>query len=479
MKKWLSLILCLVTVLSLTACGTKDDTPGQGRGKIQLTYWAVINENNHAVTQQLVDKFNETNERYTVKLVPKTTGYSASLGGILKGKTPPNIVQVDERYFKQYVNEGYLASMDSFIQSSNYDLSDFWETTVERFRYNPETGYSGGDNPLYALPSNMDPAVLFYNATALKEGGVNIISVAENQVADYNAQNGTKYLAKAFQVYDTAPAEGLTAKNGKYYVYNNQIPMSWDELIEISKLFTKSYNPSAPTNYGFFNEWWFSFGWGVGGDCLEWDESKGQYVFALGEETDNYLVTGKDGITVNGNHYEEGELLSHTDKHYVAEVLSNTGHADYATVKGYVDGQNLYALPSIRDAFELFLQLPQSKDKIVTDGVEGLAVSPTPTIIGNKSKTNLLTSNEVAFVSDAYSVAYNLGKAMEALGKDWDVAPMYQYREYDSDGRLKTVNGTPVVGKLSMIIPSLWRASTTASSLMASSMSRNGVSNGI
>ena len=126
--------------------------------------------------------------------------------------------------------------------------------------------------------------------------------------------------------------------------------MSWDELIEISKLFTKSYNPSAPTNYGFFNEWWFSFGWGVGGDCLEWDESKGQYVFALGEETDNYLVTGKDGITVNGNHYEEGELLSHTDKHYVAEVLSNTGHADYATVKGYVDGQNLYALPSIREA---------------------------------------------------------------------------------------------------------------------------------
>ena len=106
----------------------------------------------------------------------------------------------------------------------------------------------------------------------------------EGEIAPYNAQNGTSYLARGYYVYDEAPASGLLTKNGKYYVFNDQIPMSWDELLEIAELFTKSYNASSPTNYGFFNEWWFSFGWGVGGDCLEWDEELGQYVMALDEE---------------------------------------------------------------------------------------------------------------------------------------------------------------------------------------------------
>lgn len=108
--------------------------------------------------------------------------------------------------------------------------------------------------------------------------------MAEGEIASYNAQNGTSYLARGYYVYDEAPASGLLTKNGKYYVFNDQIPMSWDELLEIAELFTKSYNASSPTNYGFFNEWWFSFGWGVGGDCLEWDEDLGQYVMAPDEE---------------------------------------------------------------------------------------------------------------------------------------------------------------------------------------------------
>lgn len=68
-------------------------------------------------------------------------------------------------------------------------------------------------------------------------------------------------------------------------MFNNQIPTNWTELVELSKLFTKSYNASSASTYGFLNEWWFSFGWSVGGDCLEWDEEKGQYVFNLGDET--------------------------------------------------------------------------------------------------------------------------------------------------------------------------------------------------
>ena len=71
-----------IAAIAFGAVGCGDDDPAK-RGKVQLTLHAVINENNKDVMTQLVQKFNETNARYTVKLVPKTAGYSAQLGGML------------------------------------------------------------------------------------------------------------------------------------------------------------------------------------------------------------------------------------------------------------------------------------------------------------------------------------------------------------------------------------------------------------
>lgn len=454
----LALLMCGAVVLGTAGCGESD--PNR-RGKVQLTFWAVVNENNQAVMTEVVNNFNESNDLYYVRLVPKTSGYSASLAGTLKGSNPPNIVQIDDRYFKNYVNEGYLTSLEEYFvdkvedgevvrEASDLDLTQIWPTAVDRYRYNPETGYSGGDNPLYGLPAGIAPGVMYYNKTALRAANINVISVTEEDIPEYNTQNGTSYLARGFYIYDEAPAEGLTARDGKYYVFNDCIPMSWEELISISELFTKSYTPSSPTNYGFFNEWWFSFGWSVGGDCLEWDDELGQYVMALGEETPNYLVTGEAGVTIDGTAYAEGDILSYADKHFVEDVLAaGTGNVSYNEIKGYVDSKVLYELPSIRDAFTLFLQLSQSKGKAVTAEANGLALSPTPTIIGNKSKMNLLTSNEVAFVVENFTEAYSIGKGMSDLGKEWGVSPLYQYRIYDeSTGELARANGTEIKGKL-------------------------------
>ena len=128
-----------IAAIAFGAVGCGDDDPAK-RGKVQLTLHAVINENNKDVMTQLVQKFNETNERYTVKLVPKTAGYSAQLGGMLKGSNPPNIVQIDDRYFKDYINEGYLTSLDEYFTdkkdengtvvraASTLDLTDIWQS---------------------------------------------------------------------------------------------------------------------------------------------------------------------------------------------------------------------------------------------------------------------------------------------------------------------------------------------------------------
>ncbi len=460
MFRALSLTVCALLGLAAVGCAEEGGNPS-GKGKVPLTVWAVVNENNNEAMKQVVATFNERSENYRVTLIPKSSGYSAQLGGTLKGSNPPNVVQIDDRYYKGYINEGYLTDLEEYFQdkkdasgnvvrpASELDLSDMWETAVNRYRYRydseAQVGYSGPDQPLYGLPVGIAPGVMYYNVTALKNAKVNLISVSEDELAAYNKEHSATYLPHGYYVYDKAPAEGLTAKDGKYYVFNNRIPMNWEELVEIATLFTRSENAGSPTTYGFFNEWWFSFGWSVGGDCLEWDEAKDQYVMALGEDAKNYLVTGSDKITVNGTSYGAGEILSYADKHYVAD------HSSDPTIQGYLSEQRLYPLPSIREAFTLFLRLPQRSSRKVTEdngGEYGLQVSPTPDIIGNKSKLNLLTSREVAFVVENYTEAALIGKEMTGQRLEWDIAPLYQYREYNEDGTVKQVNGTDIKGKM-------------------------------
>lgn len=139
--------------------------------------------------------------------------------------------------------------------------------------------------------------------------------------------------------------------------------------------------------------------------------------------------------------YKAGDLLSYADKKYVA------AHASDATIAGYLSAQKLYKLPSIKDAFAEFCRLSQTKSKVVTGDKYGYGVSPSPTTLGNNSKTTYFTTGEVAIVCESLSAVRTIGETMKTLGKEWDVAPLYQYREFDADGRVKTVNGTRAVGK--------------------------------
>ena len=439
----LAIAVCAVLLCGLAACNGGGD--GKKQGKKKVTFWSEVNDSNQTLLTDAIKAFNDAHEDIQVTLVPQSTGYSANLAGTLRGSNPPDIVMIDDKYFKSYVKEGYLSKLDDYVgagKDESFSLEDMWPSLVNRFSYNPETGYSGTGGDYYAIPSGNSPSVLYYNATLFKEQKVNVISVEEDKLDAYNSQNASQFLPHGFYVYDIAPAQGLTARaDGKYYVFNNQIPTNWTELVELSKLFTKSYNASSASTYGFLNEWWFSFGWSVGGDCLEWDEEKGQYVFNLGDETPNYLVTGSEGVTVDKTTYKAGDLLSYADKKYVA------AHASDATIAGYLSAQKLYKLPSIKDAFAEFCRLSQTKSKVVTGDKYGYGVSPSPTTLGNNSKTTYFTTGEVAIVCERLRAVRTIGETMKTLGKEWDVAPLYQYREFDADGRVKTVNGTRAVGK--------------------------------
>lgn len=429
----LAMVLAVVLLLGLTACGGGEE---KQKGKVKISFWAELSSATQDALQQIVKDFNASHPNIVVTLVPQAD--SSSLSNVLRGSNAPNVIMVDDRTIKSYVAEGFLEKLDSYIAADtnpNFNLDDMWESSVERFSYNAETGFSGTGSDYYAIPGGNNPTFIYYNVDLFNAQNVNIISIPENEISG-------NLLPHGYYVYDTAPMDGMTARaDGKYHVFNNRIPMNWEELVNLSKIFTKEYNSSSTSTYGFMNEWWFSHGWSVGGDCLEWDEASNQYIFALGDETPNYLVTGAEGVTINGTQYAAGQTLSYADKHYVQENLTDS------TIAGYISAQKLYALPSIRDAFAEFTKLSQATSGLVTEGVYGYGVSPSPNAMANNSKSSYFTTGEVAMVCEEAKAAYNIGKSMDVLGKKWDIAPLYQYREYNEDGTPKTVNGTNICGK--------------------------------
>ncbi|MGN0806250.1 MAG: hypothetical protein ACI4MC_04355, partial [Candidatus Coproplasma sp.] len=311
---------------------------------------------------------------------------------------------------------------------------------VDRFRIDSETRRAGTGTTLYGVPNGDDPSILFYNTAYFESAGVNVISIPEDELEAYNSEHGTSYQPHGYAEYSSsaAPAVGLkTSKNlaGKEVVkvFNNRISMNWEELLCLSKYFTKAYNSSSSSTYGFLNEWWFSYGWSVGGDCIGYNKETGHYEFTLGDEDPNYLVI--EDVTVNGSEYKAGEVLLYEDKTYVAEQGAK---GEYMS--------SLYELPSMYDAFAEFCALSQTKGKAVdSKGKVGYGISPSPSSLVNTSKMTYFTSGNVAILCDSYSLV------PETLGqsnlKTWDFAPLYQYKEYeggslDDSGNLKIIGET-------------------------------------
>lgn len=511
LKKVIALSLAgLLSVASLTGCGGSGG--GSKDGKVEITFFAGVTADNGDAYKKMVETYNKTQgeiDGVYVNYKPKASTYDADLSTVFAGKIVPDVVTISDQYFKGYTKDGNLYNIQTLVDDEslvtknadgevNLDLSKIPSVMLDRFRINWENKSSGSrEDDLYAIPNGSNPTFMFYNIEAFENAGVNIISVAEEDLDAYNSANGTSYMPHGFAEYteSTAPAQGLkTSKNlaGQTVVkvFNNQIPMNWNELLVLSKYTTQAYTADSLTQYGFLNEWWFSYGWSVGGDCMMWDVETEQYTFSLGNDAPGYIAV-KDTI-VNGTAYKAGDILSNVDKAYLQKNPS-------AVVS------DLYKLPSQYEAFSEFCALSQAKGKAVDiSGKTGYGVSPSPAKLGSYSKTTFFTAQNVAMVVLGLESMNSITQSL-AGRFTWDIAPNIQYREYEggdvnADGSLKTigangytgalkeVNGTKIVGEeagsalnLSFAIPAnapnaeagykfiQWAAGAEGQSILASS----------
>ncbi len=439
-KGLLALGLCAAMLLPAAACGGGDE-----QGQIELVFWTTADTVSSAVNQKIVNDFNEAHKG-TVKVnyVGQGAGYSNNLSSTLQGSRVPDILQIGEKYFKGYAFQNMLTDLTPYLSEEDitghgdFSLADMYPSMVNRYRLDVTTGAGGIGKPIMGIPDSVATTHLYYNKSWFKRESINVISVDEEDCTGNLKPHG-------YYVYDTAPTADVTLqRDGKYHVFNDRVPMNWEELKTLSEIFTKKEGDVQ--KYGFMNEWWFSHGWSVGGDCLEWsdemNDGKGQFFFALGNDDPGYLVTGAEGVTLGDRVYAEGDVLDYEGKQYVK------AHKTDADVAGYLANERLYELPSTRDAFTEFCQLSQEKGKTVDGDAVGYGISPSPTTLSQLGKTKYFTAQNVAMLVDEYnSMRSTFFATLNVNEVEWGVAPLYQWRAYDENGDVLEKNGTPVVGK--------------------------------
>lgn len=480
-------IICLVigaimslSCLSFTACGASS--------KNSISFWVYGGNEETAMYKAMTDRFNETYGKehgIEVKIsIKPPSGYGTAVEvSTTSASSCPDVFIVVDDSFRTWIGKNVIADMDSYINAvTDIDISDIYPTSVNRLRYTAGTKKITSSGNLYGLPLSSRPLALYYNETIFKAAGIIIISVDEDDLAAFNRgdfvdNNGhtLNWYKQQYPKLNTLdgdipakgffrsenPYNGLSAwtlpSNDEILIFNNRIPMNWDELEDISMLFTPSYNSNTGSYFkdkkgnatlkrGFFTEWWFSYCWAVGGDCLQDLNGQGAWDYALLDATDNYMVM-EDGFVGNytGTVYKAGETVAFLDKFNVPSgqtmVADNQGGYTYngakvgvaSNISSALDNGTLAKLPSTREAFNRYLRLGSSKDTTI-EGKGGLDISPKPLELLSKKAENFFYSGNIAMLLDYSSYISIMSEQAENMGFEYDVAPIPVYKEYnDSD----------------------------------------------
>ncbi|MDR2822699.1 MAG: extracellular solute-binding protein [Acholeplasmatales bacterium] len=456
--------ICLLLVIPFFIISCKDDSGDiiidpdggvrPGEKEANITFWGYGDQDELAVFRGLVDSFNALYKDVIkvnyIQKSPDSYGDALKLG--LQGSKGPDVVYVPDDSFKALATLGYLLPLDSYIEeSTKVNIEDMWESSINRYLYDVDTTTSTGPNAKYwGIPKDIGPTVIYYNETFFKTAGVTVISVSPESLSLFNGgEKDSRGATKSdYQITGEVLHKGYQVINGKK-VFNNQIAMNWEETVECARVVQQG----SPANYGFHTEWWFNYGWSVGGDCIEYIPSNdttfngGYYTFSLMDPTPNFIVYDDNGFDIGANHYAKREIISWYDK-----LVSPTTETIKPEILAAVTSGKLKKLPSQRDAFVEFIRLGQSTTTLVDNfqgnNQYGYGVTPSPTSIGGDSgKTKAFANGNVAMLVDGRWNVTNFRKQMQNLpgtptGQsgnkyEWDVAPLPVYREYDSNGSVE------------------------------------------
>lgn len=451
LSKQLALILVLICIVNLFAgCGQGGTDGGADSDSTIVEFMYGSSQSVNDEYAKLIEEFNNTvgkEKAIYVKPLERTyDGLQSALSTQLISDRGPDVVTLEDEWFKTMTK--YLESLDGLV--SDEVVGKLYSGVADRLVYNSETGSVDDNSNRYGFPLYNNTTVLYVNTGKLSEAGIICISVAEADLEAFNAgtltdANGktkadygitAEVLAKGFQ-REKPYADGVNAwskpSSGEVMIFNDKIAMNWDETEDLGRIMSKNTNPASVTDYGFYTEWWFNYGWSVGGDCLLDINNNYDYKFGIIEDINNYIVLG--GKTYVGQYtgktYTDGETLEFVDKLAIGKTDTVVATEDGKfTVNGspvsvsqnVLDNVNagvLGELPSTKKAFTRFAKLAAKE-------YDSTRISPYPSEIS--SAINYFTSEKIAMVIERTA---NLTYVKENMQDgNWTIALVPTYKEY-------------------------------------------------
>ena len=196
MKKVLAMILSLVMLLSLVACGEKapvddDNTPD---GPTELVLWSTRTSEDAEAMQKYIDQFNASQDKWNLTMV-YNGGYSDTQAKFLSkaaGERPDLVEFGNENAAYFFDNADICVPVQKFIDEDGYDISNMMA--------NVRTSLTDANGDLFGIPLGNSNVGFIYNGTLLAQHGVD--------------PNEVKSLDDLYEV-----AKQLKAAGVKYPVY--------------------------------------------------------------------------------------------------------------------------------------------------------------------------------------------------------------------------------------------------------------------
>lgn len=371
-----------VSAVSLAACGG-DKTPADLGDRTEIKFYCNYTATSKKSWKDMVQAYNDGQGKEDgVYVSMSVTGASVPSENTLMNpnkKKAYNVVTVEngrEAFSTIAIKVNSNFPNGLFLNLSPYEQADadFQKNTINkssmdwwRITYNKDANegvdaikhIKGAGQNLLGVPVATNPQHNWYNEKLFKQQGINIVSVPENELEKYNTEHNSRLMPHGYAEYKNAPVSGMTSSqtlDGRtvYKVFNNCIGMNWEEQRQLLKYFSKEYNTSSPTNYGFVSEYWFNYGWSVGGDVIGYKGDGKGYEFTLMDKSANYIVT-KDDTVINGCTYKAGEIVRYEDR------------ANDTTLDAKVAAQEVYAIPSMYDAVKEYVSMQVNNDVVVDE----------------------------------------------------------------------------------------------------------------
>lgn len=210
MKKFLSLLLCAVMLLSVCSFASADD-------KTTVVFWYSLEGANAEAILKIVDLFNESQDSIFVDAQYQGAYDDAinKLKAAGMGQLPCDIVHSYEIGTRFIIDSGWIVPVQEYIDK------DGWDTSV----IEPNLlAYYTVDGKINSMPFNCSTPLLYYNKTAFDEAGITevpttvdgILAIAEK--LDNHKDGGSRY-GFMFSNYGWF-FEQWIGKMGKEYVNN-------------------------------------------------------------------------------------------------------------------------------------------------------------------------------------------------------------------------------------------------------------------